>query len=680
MASKVLEVFISSRFEEFEGIRKELKNLINANSFIRAIDLNDNLPSHKSPLVRSLVHVKQSDFFVLLVGDSYGEIVNNNKSYIHLEYEAASSDNSNTTIIVFFIGDYPEGAKSKKYSSDPKMKNFQMHLEKNHTISYINKNLPLNEIVGEVYGKIQEVIFNSTLAQVSLKSHLEDGDILDEILIENNEPTDNLVYSNESEVFFLEKITSGESFDNISKTKNEITSIDKFIYEQNLLAKEAIDMNLYNIALHHLEKAFEEKPADLMTNYRIVILYLILDSKKNMEKALKCSINGVKISQSKNLSAYAATFFCLAARCAEKLEIYEDAKNYAAKAVETADNLSINHIEYARQLLNYYDKQPNLSKEEKKIIFEQAKQEIETAISIHPYSIKYLKNDAIMNKYYNKGIRETIVKFFANIDKQVKTILEIEMFITNTENAIEDIPKDLKNKAQFAKDSINRSYEYLKGGISKISYEIKNNVIQNKTEKYKHDIYHKIEEIKDVKKGSLNIFNVVFIVMFIAISFGFLFSRGNISFLTFIVILLISIIVLSLFYYFSHIAKNDKIAKLKAEKLRIEEEYNQYINEKQSEGETLLEKLKFFEENLLNKKYILNPFKSLHKAKVNEIVRVSQKEIQDLKDSGIEVDIDPFPDWIDDYTPSKEESYMLYKLLKFDNKIVLSRKLAYLAK
>ena len=116
------EIFLASRFEEFKELRKILREKINQYKFMKAIDLNNNEASTRSPLAESLFYAKKSEVMILLVGESYGTIPDGEElSYTHLEYKEAIKDNSNTRVLVFCIG--------KSYKSSFRGKNLVAKME-----------------------------------------------------------------------------------------------------------------------------------------------------------------------------------------------------------------------------------------------------------------------------------------------------------------------------------------------------------------------------------------------------------------------------------------------------------------------------------------------------------------------------------------------------------------------
>src|SRR6266404_1400386 len=92
MAIHKLQVFLASRFDEFETLRTRLKERINNVRVpeVEVIDLNDNAAHCEPPLSRCYEGVDRAELVLLLVGREYGSnAVNHEYSYTHLEYKRA---------------------------------------------------------------------------------------------------------------------------------------------------------------------------------------------------------------------------------------------------------------------------------------------------------------------------------------------------------------------------------------------------------------------------------------------------------------------------------------------------------------------------------------------------------------------------------------------------------------
>lgn len=100
-----MKVFLASRFDEFKVLREEIisKVKILPSAFeINIINLNDSTSDVRSPSLRSIDEVSDSDLLLILIGDTYGETYNNLYSITHMEFLKAKN---NIPILSFYIGE-----------------------------------------------------------------------------------------------------------------------------------------------------------------------------------------------------------------------------------------------------------------------------------------------------------------------------------------------------------------------------------------------------------------------------------------------------------------------------------------------------------------------------------------------------------------------------------------------
>src|SRR5258708_5843710 len=135
MAIHKLQVFLSSRFDEFSELRGRLREKINGLRLppAEAIDLNDNAVDSKPPLSRCFEAVDRSELFVLLVGNEYGPP--DKESYTHLEHKRALNDES-ITVFPFLIGHHKD-PKRQTYA-DPRLRDWVKEIRQHHTPSYLD--------------------------------------------------------------------------------------------------------------------------------------------------------------------------------------------------------------------------------------------------------------------------------------------------------------------------------------------------------------------------------------------------------------------------------------------------------------------------------------------------------------------------------------------------------------
>jgi len=94
------KIFVSSRFGEFELLRKRLVRQVERMGTHEVTALDDGLAAPVDPLTRSLDEVGRSDILLLICGDSYADWLDDDRlSTTHLEFRAAMS--ANVPILAF---------------------------------------------------------------------------------------------------------------------------------------------------------------------------------------------------------------------------------------------------------------------------------------------------------------------------------------------------------------------------------------------------------------------------------------------------------------------------------------------------------------------------------------------------------------------------------------------------
>ena len=168
--------FIASKFGEFSKIRKILvEELLHIG--IKPIDLNDNTAVPYPPLERSLQNVRESDIFILLIGDEYGTIPPGEfNSITHMEY--AEAINHNKEIYVFGIGQlYSDGEIN--FSTDKNMKEWQEEILQDWVISKFGDK---ESIKGIAYNIIMDIYKEENLTWLD-----EDTGLMWQVQVETHE-------------------------------------------------------------------------------------------------------------------------------------------------------------------------------------------------------------------------------------------------------------------------------------------------------------------------------------------------------------------------------------------------------------------------------------------------------------------------------------------------------------
>jgi tetratricopeptide (TPR) repeat protein len=161
--SKDIKIFISSRFYEFREIRAKIKeekfsNLQSIGLKLNMLDNREGIADARSPAMASIEEASNSDIFVLLLGETYKEVLDSEKSYTHLEYETAIKKGLH--ILAFPIGDC-YNPTNLQLSTHPLFGAFQKSvLENNNHItgSYFPTNYNVDELYQKIYKTVEEYI------------------------------------------------------------------------------------------------------------------------------------------------------------------------------------------------------------------------------------------------------------------------------------------------------------------------------------------------------------------------------------------------------------------------------------------------------------------------------------------------------------------------------------------
>lgn len=146
MAKQIKKIFIASRFEEFKEIREKLRDELSYYG-MDFIDLNDNKAVSHPPLERSLQNVRESDIVILLIGDTYGDLLPEKlKSYTHLEYDEAIKYEKH--IYIFYVESKARPTTMQKERE--RAIAWREDLEKTHTLSFHDKRKNIEDIVHDI--------------------------------------------------------------------------------------------------------------------------------------------------------------------------------------------------------------------------------------------------------------------------------------------------------------------------------------------------------------------------------------------------------------------------------------------------------------------------------------------------------------------------------------------------
>lgn len=419
MSSIKKEIFIASRFEEFREIRARLGEKINLYGFLEAIDLNNNEATHRSPLDESLFYAKKAEIMILLVGETYGTVPEGEeKSYTHLEYEEAAKESSNTRVLVFCIGPSYAG-KTIRYSDDPRMRAWQIELEKNHRLSKFGDEQNRDEIVEKimitVLTSLHDLNPGENLALV------EDREIYFDAIGEEEE---NFLEDEES-TFLDTQLSEEGGVELVDAEEEELEGFDLLkipnrlaALEQKREAKKAIDLNDYYTAMQHLRKALELRPLDYESNYWLAKLY-VASAKKSLFKEIEdYLLRAARIAQQEGKTYQASHCYQLIVQAAIFSDKKKEGEKYIALAEELTPNFARLYYEKAKFML-YFGQN------------EAAKDSIIQAMNIRLDLLKEMAHDPFFVEYKTivsetkKALKDSVHKSCWGISFGTNTVREI---------------------------------------------------------------------------------------------------------------------------------------------------------------------------------------------------------------------------------------------------------------
>ena len=713
------EIFIASRFEEFKDIRNQLATKINCYKFMEAIDLNDNQASHGSPLAESLFHARKSEIMILLVGETYGSIPENeSKSYTHLEYEEANKESSNTRILVICIGKSYEG-KNIRYSSDPQMKKWQVELEKNHRLSKFGVDASLDDISEQIM-----IMLLSSLYELNPSEDLDLGQ--DEELYLDELKNDDENFLEDEEVAFLDNkkaetdgLTTLHVIDETAEGFELLKIPGKLAaLEQKKEAQNAIELKDYYTAVKHLRKALELRPLDFESNYWLAKLYVVSAKKNLFYEIEEYLLRAAKIAEQEKNVFHASDCYQLIIQAA----IFSDKKHEGLKYIQLAEELTPN---YARL---YYEKAKFMLFFDS---FPEAKVALTQAINIRIDTLKKVAKDPFFTQY-KTVINEIKKDFQGHLHKscyaissqtnEIKKILDLETTPVNLQGlSIYELWKKSRygfySQFRLISDSIANTNESQVSSVEKEIETLESN--------YKQDILSHVNQFTltqdalqkqhQVKKNELESQNraqesntssamVIFLVLAI-VGASIIILAKDIE--KVFLLLPFASILLSIFFFTKTQATKKQYQEKRQSLLKEAEVELSELNQHQEEAKKSLLKefevqkyfslqkietirttyaniakaFHYFETNTVSKSTSkLVPFKSLNAAYYGITIRVTPQAYAKSLVNGNTIEIlEDFPDYLNIEPASPEDNAFIGKVIQKDkNKIVISRYQAYI--
>lgn len=445
-------VFLASRFEEFAELRRQLKELIVNYPVVQfaPIDLNDGNVSHRPPLAECLGYVRRAEFMILLLGDTYGSLAPKaDKSFTHLEYEEAIKEGASTRVLVFGIGEHYRDGRIR-YSEDERLAGWQKQVEENHTMGFFNPETPGEAIAKAIFDRLLAALYEMRFGALSVDSR---GDVPDELFdaIEDESLLD------DAEVSALEERNArGLSLvDDRARFANTLAAVIQpaavAALEQREEAQRALDIGEYGVAIHHLKRALEFKPLELISNYWLAQLYVALGRKEKAPEAMEMAERAGRIAERDALPYRASAAYMTAARAAQLAGYPNEALGFAKQAVEVAPRFARAHIELARQCA--------LRRENKGAL-----EAIRQAFVLYPRSLREVFGDPIFRPM-RKEIDMLVQELKAKIARDVADLARIEGEIAKLagKSAVNVTleGKTILQLIEAGRQSSRRQYEYL---------------------------------------------------------------------------------------------------------------------------------------------------------------------------------------------------------------------------
>jgi len=178
--SKEITIFISSRFNEFRELRdkiiKERFSKLDVGLKLNMLDDRDGIADARSPAVMSIEEAGDSDIFILLLGETYKEVQDGEKSYTHQEYDMAIEKNLH--ILAFPIGDCYDYANQNLSTDDKLFREFQEAIlvnSKHTTAPFSPSDYDVDEMYETIYQSLKAFIVNKLNSLIKKKNSDESG-------------------------------------------------------------------------------------------------------------------------------------------------------------------------------------------------------------------------------------------------------------------------------------------------------------------------------------------------------------------------------------------------------------------------------------------------------------------------------------------------------------------------
>ena len=337
MAIHKLQVFLASRFDEFQELRAALKSRINGLKApaVEAIDLNDNAVDSEPPLSRCYEAVDRAELFLLLVGNTYGTSPKGYKeSYTHLEYRRARRDGAKT-ILPFLIGTLHHRDFKPEHYYDKPLGAWVSEIRKTHTPSYQDGSLSAEQLASNIFDEVVARLFE-------IFWDVDEGDSEDAHNETLGIPEDSPIK--------LEQIAHSPTISKDKADREQLLKIFAANHAKEALA--ALNLSLPQVAIHHLRKAVELAPLDIVLGYWLARLLIATGRRKQCLEAQRIALLCARVAESQDDERKLEVMACrvLVVRASERLDELDLAKEYAEATHNDMPHHWMAKFEYGRQL------------------------------------------------------------------------------------------------------------------------------------------------------------------------------------------------------------------------------------------------------------------------------------------------------------------------------------------
>jgi tetratricopeptide (TPR) repeat protein len=445
MAVRKLQVFLASRFGEFAELRTMLRERITGMK-VDAVDLNNQADS-RPPLARCYAAVEQADIFVLLVGTTYGDLVQNQKaSYTHLEYRHALDDGK--VILPFFIG-------ASEETADSNLRNWIKEILDNQTVRVFDSRLTPKEQADDIFKSVYERLLEIAAGADPSADVVDDDDDIAPVWEESPIEMQQLIAE--------------------PRTVDPAHLLRLLAADHAREAYEALSLNLPQVGIQQLRKAVEISPFEIVPAYWLARLLIATgrfsDCREGLRLALRC-IHVLEQRPERAPELASMALFILSARASERLNDAAGALRYAEKAYKGKEFHWLANIEYGRQRALSGDANEALEYARK-------------AFWARPDVIHRIQADSA---FRGLGTRydEFRIQLRDEVEKRAKDILLVELALRGVAakretgvlpsvgivTSAEPKKRSLLWKIRIAKASSQRSLNLLRQWASELSYNV----------------------------------------------------------------------------------------------------------------------------------------------------------------------------------------------------------------